>query len=128
MFKIIKSIQTILQNDAEVVALVGDSIYPNIVPDKDAAGNNIDLPVIVLIRSLTPVNVKLCNVFDTKLDVVIYSASYYEAVDIAEAVYNALNNYSGEVDGIQISKVLFSEGSEAYIQQAYMQRLAFSIK
>ena len=128
MFKILKPIQTILQNDTAVVALLGDNIFPNIVPDKSAGGRNIDLPAAVLVRSLTPQSVKVCNLFNTNLEVMIYSLNYYNAVNIAEAVYNALNNFSGEVDGIRIDKMLFSEGGEGFIDGAYLQRLVFTIR
>jgi len=128
MFKILKTIQTLLGSDSDVVNLVGDKIFPNVVPDKNNTGQNIDLPVVILNRTLTPQSVKLCNVFNVQLEVLIYSTNYSEAVDIAEAIYNALDKYSGEVDGIMLSKINFSDAGEGFVEGAYLQRLLFTIR
>jgi hypothetical protein len=129
MFKILKSITYLLENDAGVSSIVGNKIFPNVAPDKGLTGKPIDFPMIVMRRSaMIPTQGKDCSISSTEVEIYCYSVSYDEAIDLAEKVYNCLNGVKGDVAGIQIGKINFSSAEEAYVETAFAQKLVFTIK
>ena len=129
MIKILKAIHSILSNDAGVTAIVDTKIFPNIVPDKDSSGNTIEDPVLVMRRSEVSAEYsKDCKTDDATVTVTCFAASYFQAVDLADAINTALEFYKGTVEGISISAIRLVSGTEDYVESSYFQQLVYSIR
>jgi len=132
MLKILKAVFSVLYSDPVILSIVGNKIFPDVVPDKDSSGKNIDYPLIVMHRSsLEPLETKGCN--NCKQDIVsieltCYATQYFQAVDLAQAVRDALICITGEVESINISKVMLVGADEGYTESVYYQQLMFNIK
>jgi len=129
MIKILKAVYSILYNDTDVSDIVDNKIFPNIVPDKDAIAENIDYPLIVTRRAeLTTEYSKDCGTDQALVEVMCYSVSYTEVVDLADKVRKSLEYFTGTVDDILISRVRLSGISEDFTDGIYYQQLLFDIK
>ena len=119
MITIGKSIYSILSNDSEVNSLVGNRIYPLILPENTA------LPCVVYERTFLNSYTKDYRVFsDNTVSLTILSEDYATSIDIAGAVDNALKNYQDAI----IKSVKQTGGSEVYVEGAYIQKLDFEIR
>jgi len=129
MIKILKAVYSILYNDTDVSNIVGNKIFPNVVPDKDSTAENIDYPLIVTRRTelLTEYS-KDCHSDSASVEIICYSVSYTDSVELAEKVRNALEYFTGTVEGILISRARLSGISEDYTDGIYYQQLLFDIK
>jgi len=121
-----KAIYYILKNDATLASLGGIKIYPTVMPEGTTA------PCLVFFRdSFTPEYDKSGNVIDdSTVSVIMFSKSYTEAVDIADAVRSALELAKGEYNGITIIRSTVDKGEEGYDAESdtYFQRLTFKIR
>ena len=131
MIKILKAIYSILYTDTEIQSIVGNRIFPNVVPDKDSNNENIDYPLIVMRRTeLSPEYTKCtdCKDDETVVELTIYANSYFQAVDLAEDVRSALEFYKGVVEDINISMIRLAGATEDYVESVYYQQLIFTIR
>lgn len=131
MIKIIAAIYGILTNDVLITDIVGDRIFPNVIPDKDGSGETIRYPVIVMTRtSLESVTTKgiECSSDQATVEVLCYSESYFEVIDIAEKVRGAIEFFKGEVGSVTIDKTRLVSIDEGFTQNVFFQRLIFSFK
>lgn len=131
MIRILKSIYSILTGDATIQGLVGDKIFPDVVSDKDNANGNIDYPLIVMRRreiNTEYTKCKDCKTDEAVVEITCYSNSYFQAVDIADAVRNALEYFKGTVDNIKLSSAKLSGITEDFVENVYYQLLVFNIK
>ena len=129
MIDVLKVIYSLLMASTPVTDLVGDDIYPVIVPNKDDTGENIDYPLIVMRRTLTPEPVKSCGNCDiATVEVMCFSTRYYESIDLAQAVRDTLDKFRGNVDGIIISDIRLDSVTEDFSENAYYQQLSFEVK
>ena len=129
MIDILKVIYSILINDPNITQYVGNKIFPVVVPDKDNSGENIDYPLLVMIRSsIEPEYSKGCVSNISTVSIYCFSTQYYESVDMAIAVRDALEFYKGTVDGITISQCRLISASEDFTENAYSQLLTFEIR
>ena len=129
MFKILKAVKALLENSTDVTDIVGTKVFPNVAPDKDATGRNISYPLVIMRRAgMSPTLGKDCRIAETTVEVTAYSTSYDQAIDLAEKIYEALNGFSGEAEGIVISKINFASADEAFVEVAYVQAIQFIVK
>ena len=128
MIKILKAIYSILSNDNNVISVVSDKIFPDIVPDKDTTNENIDYPLIIMTRAtVDPTNSKCKNSNSDKatIEIICYSNSYNDAVDLAQYVRTALDFYKGTVESIRIDNIRLISMNEDYLENVYYQQLIF---
>lgn len=113
-----KEIYNILSSDTEVNRLVGEKIYPLIIPE------GTKLPCIVYQRNYSNTYSKdgLAN-SESNVDITIISLDYDEASEISIAVFNALNMKTN--DTIKISRLI--SGDEVYAEGAYIQNMVFYV-
>lgn len=105
-----KTIYDLLQASTVLSGLVGDNIFPLVIPE------DTPLPCIVYERSFINQNTK--DGFATSNSsfvIVAISETYDNSIDIAEAIYEALK-----------LEALLQSGSESYDQGAYIQTLNFT--
>jgi len=112
----------LLQSD-EVVQHT-NNIYP-VVTDKAV------LPYIVYRRAALehkPTKTKQPGADTVQMDVVCYTATYAEGVELAEAVRAALDYAEGEKDGLVMRSCTLTDSEESYEDDAFMQLLSFNVK
>ena len=130
MIKILSAVYSLLQNNPEIQAILGDKIFPNIIPDKDDDDETISYPVIVLTRtSLKPTTTKGdCSMDTATVEVLCYGESYFETLDLAQLVRETLDFFKGIVEDIDISNSRFNDIDEGFSTNVYYQRLIFTFK
>ena len=130
MIKVLKYVYAILESSTGITSIVGDKIFPDIVPDVDIDENQIDYPLIVTKRSaINPDNTKCVINNDTAtVEIICYSISYLNVVDLAQEVRDKLDFYKGTVDGKKITHVRMNGITEGFTEGVYYQLLTFSIK
>ncbi|MDE6437882.1 MAG: DUF3168 domain-containing protein [Muribaculaceae bacterium] len=115
-------IRSILLEDAEVAARI-NKIFP-------IGTDSADLPYLVYRRvDFAAGAVKTGhNPDEVQIEVLCCTAGYDESVELAEAVRKALDNASGEADGITMRGCRLTGGEELLKGEAYVQQLIFTIK
>lgn len=114
-------IRAMLLGNAELGKMV-TKIYPIFV--KEAI-----LPYIVYNRVSLMQDVTKSGGADTaNIDVDCYAASYEESIKIAEIVRSTLEFQTGEQDGVRIRRCFLVDSTEAYADDAFLQRLRFQVK
>jgi hypothetical protein len=130
MIKILKAIYAILTDSTAITAIIGNKIFPNIVPDMDSSDVNIEYPLIILKRislESSQTKCKTQNNDKSTIEVLCYATSYEQAVDLAQEVRNTLEFYKGTIENINISNSRLSGINEDYADGAYYQQLTFNI-
>ena len=116
-----KIVYSLLAANQQLQALVGDKIYPLVAEEKTL------LPFVIYERTYSNEfnhdNYKSTSVFT----ITVLSETYSDGVDIAEAINNTLNNYSGEVLNTRVLKILNSGGGEAYAEGIYVQKIEYLV-
>lgn len=129
MIKILSYVYDKLSNDAEVAAIVGTDIFPNVVPDTDGTGQ-IKFPHIVMTRlNIEPTYTKNPNCVQdlATVEVLCWNPSYFDIIDLAEKVRSALEFSTGDV-GVTVNIARFSSIDEGFSDVAHYQRLIFTFK
>lgn len=62
------------------------------------------------------------------MEVVCYTASYADGVELAEAVRTALDYKRGEHDGVTMRSCVLTDSEEGYEDDAFLQQLVFQVK
>ncbi len=123
--------------------LVGKYIYMMLSEDEVLSGKvtsrkifplvaNADTTYPFIVYSRTGLTVEYCKdgtVEDT-VDFLILSVSdnYVESLEVANQIRSILENKRYKDDTIQISSIRLSSVQEEYMEDAYIQRLNFTIK
>lgn len=119
-------LREVLLEEPEVVAKVGEKIFPT-VSTIDAA-----LPYIVYRRvGLNTQSVNNSYAHDrAAVELQIYSDDYAQGVSIAESVRAALDGVRADACGLQMSLSRLVDASEDYIDEGdiYVQALTFEMK
>jgi hypothetical protein len=122
MIDINKTIYYILMNDSTLTGLT-TSIFPLIIPENTA------LPCIVYERQANVNYTKFGTVdFDNTIDITVLSDSYSNSIDIAKAIYNALNGYTGTINDTTIVDTRLNSINETFAEDSFIQKLTFSLK
>lgn len=117
-----KAIYNILSTDERVVEKVDNKIYPLV------ADNGTTFPFIVYKRvSIIPASTKDRYIYQemATVEVVVASDKYNESIEIADSVKEALQGKKGVFDGINVSKIEFSDASEDFIEDTFTQNITF---
>lgn len=123
MITIGKAIYSILSSNVTVSGYVGTKIFPVIIPAET------QLPTIIYERSaVSDYTRDQLNGYINTIDITVISDNYTEAINIADAVYNALKSYKGLVLGINIVDVRIDSIAEIYAEESYMQKLSFTVR
>jgi hypothetical protein len=107
-----KLIYNRLVTDSTILALVGDKIYPDIVPQ------DVQYPFVVytIINSL-PVDFKdgQSNLEEINVQLDVYTKSYDDTQDLANKIRNRLDRFVGTVEGIEVQTIKYmSSDSQVY--------------
>jgi len=117
------AIYSILLSSSILTGYTSNKVYPLIIPE------NTQLPCVVYERNgdfeYTRDGV---GVATSVIDITILSEDYTECINITQAVYDVLQLYKGIVSGINILDTRLIGLSETYAENAYIQKLTFSIK
>jgi len=122
-----KALYNILSNDAEIVAICGTRVYPEIA-DQDAA-----LPFIVYkVSDIQPSGTKSgSSSLDTaRVDVYCVSEEYGEAMTISDEVRSALDRVGGTYTGVNIQSIDFDTADVEYDsdQRAYIAEATYNVR
>jgi len=131
MIKILKYVYNALSTDVDVSAVVGDDIFPVVVPDSNDSDTQVKFPHIVMQRtSIEPTHTKNpeCRKDDAVVEVTIWDTSYGRGVDIADLVVEALDNKGGVYEDIVVDRARFQGAAEGFEGVAYYQSLTFSFR
>lgn len=116
-----KIIRKVLTEDAEVQSKV-TKVFP-VVTDKAL------LPYIAYRREgFEPGLFKGGNADTVSVEIAVFSADYESGIDIAEAVRVALDGCQADLYGLRMRSCYLSDSDEGYQDDAYVQRLVFTIK
>jgi hypothetical protein len=63
-----------------------------------------------------------------EIEILCYTQSYTDGVELAEAVRNALDNRRGDVNGLTMRSCLLTDSEELYQDDAFIQFLVFTVK
>jgi hypothetical protein len=109
-----KSIYNLLSNDANVSAIVGTKIFPYLAVD------NIAYPYIVYSNNdseFTDTKDGKSTLDIASYDIEIYSETITELSDLTTKVRNALDRYSGTVEGIDIQSIKYNAQDYGYADE-----------
>lgn len=99
-----KAISVLLNSNFDLGKLVGEKIYP-LVMDQTRV-----YPAIIYRIADSPVLTKdESGLFDSELQIKIYSEVYSMAKTIQKLVHQTLNNYEGTVQGVIIHQLVLDE-------------------
>ena len=130
MIKILEYVRNNLSTDSAVTALVGNKIYPNVVPDMDVGRGQIMFPHIVMNRlAIDPTYTKTkgCNQDLAEVEVVVWAKDYKEGTTAIQAVRDSLEFSTGNV-GVTVSKCRLVGALEGFDDGNYWQKLVFNFK
>lgn len=121
-----KIIRKILTEDETVKAMGVTKIFP-VVTDTAI------LPYIAYRRKSVEANtVKsqsyIGNADTTSIEILCFTDDYESSISLAEAVRNALDGRQYEIDGLRMRSCVMTDSEEAWQDDAYVQRLIFTIK
>lgn len=121
-----KIIRKILTEDVAVKAAKVTKVFP-VVTD------NAILPYIAYRRKSVDANsVKsqsvIGNADTTAIEILCFTQDYESGIALAEAVRDALDGRQAEADGLRMRSCVMTDSEEAWQDDAYVQRLVFTIK
>jgi hypothetical protein len=123
MITIGKAIYSILSTNTGVTTLVSTNIFPLITPEIT------NLPCVIYERQGNDESTKDGHgTYDSQLYLTVIANDYSKSIDISQACYNALDGYTGTIDGTTFLKMRFQNVNETYAEDVFMQRLTFDIK
>lgn len=119
-----KIIYDILSSDTSVSERVGNKIFPLV------SENGTTFPFIVYKRiGILPFTTKdkFIHRSEATVDVIIASDKYYDSIEIADLVLSALSGKKGEYSGQTVKDIIFSDASEDFVDDTFIQSLTFKI-
>lgn len=110
------------------------SLLQDISPKKVfplVAENGTSYPFIVYRRtSLATFNTKdICNYLESaNVEIMIADNTYNGSIDLAEKVKAKMEHTRGEISGIEINNIKLVSADEAFVDDAYIQKLIFQVE
>jgi len=122
-----KAIYKLLKDSADVGAIAGDKIYPEVALQTE------DFPLVIYtIRDQSPSPHKdgTSNLDTAGVEIVSCSKNYAQCMDLAIACRDAVDRVGGTVNGVQVQSIQFrTQGIEYdYISGAYMVTQNYDIR
>jgi hypothetical protein len=123
MINLNKAIYSLLSTYSAVTQYVtSGNIQPLILSE------NTTLPAIVYTRSSDFSGTKDSrNMATSDVNITVLADSYKETIDISEQVNNRLNNFRGQINGINIRDFSLISVNEQYNENVYKQNLIYSV-
>lgn len=116
-----KILWKLLTEDAAISGMV-TKVFP-VVTD------TAQLPYIAYRRmKIEPGAFKTGNADTIQVEVFCFSEDYEGGIELAEAVREALDCRQAEIEGLRMRSCLLTDGEETWQDDAYVQRLVFTIK
>jgi hypothetical protein len=116
------AIFNILSNDSGVQAIT-KNIYPLILPE------NTTLPAIIYERKA---NIEYsrdgAGINTSTIDITAIATDYIDSVNMAQAIYNALNMYTNQNNGNSIFNIRLESMEESFYEMAFLQKMTFTCK
>lgn len=128
MLNVGKAVSYILTNSTTITALIDpDNIYPLVITEEPEP---VMFPAIVYERTgYSSLLMKNCpSDREAAETITIHTEDYGSSVDIAQAVLDAMEQSSGDIEGVRIEKINLVSASEAYDNPVFTQRLIFTIQ
>lgn len=117
-------IKSLLLSKKEVTDKIKKEIHPIVAP------SGTGYPFVTYCRTgVAPTYTKdKVSIEDTAtVDVTIHAASYESSVEILLIVFDALQGYSGECNGIDVNEIRMVDSSEDFQEESYLQNMTFEI-
>lgn len=117
-------IKSLLLSKQDVTDKIKKEIHPIVAP------SGTGYPFVTYCRTgVAPTYTKdKQSIEDTAtVDVTIHAASYESSVEILLIVFDALQGYSGECNGIDVNEIRMVDSSEDFQEESYLQNLTFEI-
>lgn len=119
MIKTGKNIYDLLKNNPSINALVGDKIFPLVIPEGTI------LPCVVYSREFENTNTKdFLASSESFFTITILSEKYEEGINIQSAIYDVLKEYRSET----VRGIILNSGNETYAEGQFIQNLIFKVK
>jgi len=113
-----KEIYSLLISSEDVTDLVGDKIYPLIIPE------GTSLPCVVYQRNYENKYTKDgLGTSDSNIDISVIALDYEEAINISNAVFNTLSGASNDT----VKDIRLVSGNEVYAEGAFIQNMMFYV-
>lgn len=117
-------IKSLLLSKQEVTDKIKKEIHPLVAP------SGTGYPFVTYCRTgVAPTYTKdKLSIEDTAtVDVTIHAASYESSVEILLIVFDALQGFSGECNGIVVNEIRMVDSSEDFQEESYLQNMTFEI-
>ena len=122
MINVSKVIYYLLANNTTITNYIGTRIFPLVLPE------NSNFPLVVYERRTNPEYTKDGAALKFTIAVItVISNDYSQSIDIATAINNVFDDYSGTVNGINVQAIRLDSVDEMYANGAYMQKLVYNI-
>lgn len=122
MIDVSKVIYYLLANNTTITNYIGTRIFPLVLPE------NSNFPLVVYERRTNPDYTKDGAALKFTIAVItVISNDYSQSIDIATAINNVFDDYSGTVNGINVQAIRLDSVDEFYANGAYMQKLVYNI-
>jgi hypothetical protein len=122
MIDVSKVIYYLLANNTTITNYIGTRIFPLVLPE------NSNFPLVVYERRTNPEYTKDGAALKFTIAVItVISNDYSQSIDIATAINNVFDDYSGTVNGINVQAIRLDSVDEIYANGAYMQKLVYNI-
>ena len=125
MIDVTKDIRTFLLQDAALVALIGEKIYPVTIKQTNAESSTFDnLPQVVIERNLSIDANSDYRQYKAIVELSVITINYSDNVELAGLIDAKLMTVGG-YEGIR--NVELQAVNETYIANAFIQKLTYSI-
>lgn len=122
MIDVSKVIYYLLANNTTITNYIGTRIFPLVLPE------NSNFPLVVYERRTNPDYTKDGAALKFTIAVItVISNDYSQSIDIATAINNVFDDYSGTVNGINVQAIRLDSIDEIYANGAYIQKLVYNI-
>lgn len=118
-------IKSLLLSSSNLSTLIGKKVFPIIAP----SGTEGDF-ILYRRTGVKPLYTKDRNSSgDTAtVEILVVSDEYTRSVDIMNAVFVALQNKSGVIEGIDIDRIQMVDSEEEFQDDMYIQNMTFEIE
>lgn len=118
-----KVIKSILSSSDRINQRVKGGIYPIVASTEK-------LPCIVYKKtSATPASVKSGSPYDEfTFEVSAICKSYTEMVELSGLVMDALDGYSGEVEGLRVKRISITDAADLFDDDALIQSMTYKVR
>ena len=118
-----KVVYYLLSQNQELVDVIGTKINPLV------ADETTTYPFIIYRRSsIVPESNKDYIGESTFIEIFVVTDKYKEGVDIAELVRTALEHKNITYNGLVVKDIILEDGSEEFVDNAFIQNLTFKIE